>query len=132
MDTATLTSRRGGAARILIADDHALSRSGMRAMLAAEPDLAVIGEACDGAEALRLCRELRPDLVLMDLRMPVLDGLAATRALRDECPAVAVVVVTIYENPDHLSQAFRAGAAGYVLKDATLEQFVAAVRHALG
>ncbi len=106
-------------ARILIADDHALARAGLRAMLAPEPDLQVVGEARDGAEALRLCRALRPDLVLMDVRMPVLDGLAAARALKAEFPTVAVIVVTISENPDYLLQALRAGAAGYVLKDAT-------------
>lgn len=118
-------------ARILIVDDHELARSGMRAMLAPEPDLTVVGEARDGAEALRQCRELRPDLVLMDVRMPTLDGLAATRALKGEFPTIAVIVVTIYENPDYLLQALRAGAAGYVLKDATQQQLVTAIRQLL-
>ena len=120
-----------GAARILIVDDHELARAGLRAMLAPEPDLAVVGEARDGAEALRLCRELRPDLVLMDVRMPALDGLAATRALKAEFPGVAVIVVTIHENPDYLLQALKAGAAGYVLKDATQPQLVTAIRQLL-
>ena len=118
-------------ARLLLADDHALARAGLRAMLAPEPDLLVVGEARDGAEALRLCRALRPDLVLMDVRMPTLDGLAATRALTAEFPALPVIVVTIHEDPDYLLQALRAGAAGYVRKDATQPQLVAAVRQLL-
>jgi DNA-binding NarL/FixJ family response regulator len=118
-------------ARLLIVDDHALARVGLRAMLAPEPDLDVVGEAADGAEALALCRALRPDLVLMDVRMPNLDGLAATRALKAEFPTVAVIIVTIYENPDYLLQALKAGAAGYVLKDATQPQLVTAIRQLL-
>jgi DNA-binding NarL/FixJ family response regulator len=118
-------------ARILLVDDHALARAGLRAMLAPEHDLQVVGEAADGAAALRLCRELRPDLVLMDVRMPILDGIAATRALKAEFPTVAVIIVTISEHPDYLLQALRAGAAGYLLKDATQQQLAAAVRQAL-
>jgi DNA-binding NarL/FixJ family response regulator len=117
--------------RILIADDHALARAGLRAMLAPEPDFAIVGEAATGAEVLRLCAALRPDVVLLDLRMPDLDGLAATRAIRDAFPAIAVVVVTIYDRPDYLRQALQAGAAGYLLKDATQGQLAAAVRAAL-
>jgi DNA-binding NarL/FixJ family response regulator len=117
--------------RLLLADDHALARSGLRAMLAPEPDLEVVGEARDGAEALRLCRALRPDLVLLDVRMPVLDGIAATRALKAEFPTVAVIVVTIHENPDYLLQALRAGADGYVLKDTTQQQLVTIIRQRL-
>lgn len=119
------------AARILIVDDHELARAGLHAMLATEPDLTIVGEARDGAEALDRCRELQPDLVLMDVRMPTLDGLAATRALKAEFPSIAVIVVTIYENPDYLLQALRAGAAGYVLKDATQQQLVTAIRQLL-
>lgn len=73
-------------ARLIIADDHALLRSGIRSMLAGEPDLEVVGEAADGQEALELCRRLKPDLVLMDVRMPKMDGLAATRAIKRSCP----------------------------------------------
>jgi len=118
-------------ARILIADDHALARAGLGAMLALESDLAVVGEARDGAEALRLCRQLRPDLVLMDARMPGLDALAATRAIKAELPTIAVIVVTVHQDPDALLRALRAGAAGYVLKDATQPQLVAAIRQLL-
>ena len=106
-------------ARLVIADDHELARMGLRSMLAGEPDLEVVGEAATGREALTVCSRLRPDLVLMDVRMPELDGLAATEAVKAACPATSVIIVTLYEDPDYLLQAIRAGAAGYVLKDAT-------------
>lgn len=118
-------------ARLVIVDDHDLARAGLRAMLAAERDLVVIGEAANGQEALALCRRVAPDLVLMDVRMPVLDGLAATDAIKREFPAISVIIVTIYENPDYLFQALKAGVAGYVLKDATQREVVGAVRRVL-
>src|SRR5438067_520730 len=98
-------------ARIAIVDDHDLARAGLRSMLAQERDLLVVGEAGDGAEALALCRRLCPDLILMDVRMPGLDGLAATAAIKRENPATSVIIVTMYENPDYLVQALKAGAA---------------------
>jgi len=110
-----------GVARLIIADDHALVRSGMRSMLAGEAGLEVVGEAADGAEALELCRRLQPDLVLMDVRMPGMDGLAAARAIKEELPRTSVVMVTMQEDPDYLFEAVIAGAAGYVLKGATPE-----------
>ncbi len=119
-------------ARLMIADDHALVRGGMRAMLASDPDLEVVGEAADGEEALKLCRLHRPDLILMDVQMPKMDGLAATRAIKEESPEVIVLVVTAFEDPDYLLEAIRAGAAGYVLKDAPPKQLQGAVRSALG
>src|ERR687886_1768736 len=115
-------------ARIVIVDDHELARAGLRSMLAQERDLTVVGEASDGAQALALCRRLSPDLILMDVRMPGLDGLAATAALKQEYPATSVIIVTMYENPDYLGQALKAGAAGYLLKDATQREVVTAVR----
>jgi DNA-binding NarL/FixJ family response regulator len=118
-------------ARLIIADDHALLRSGIRSMLYGEPDLEVVGEAADGAEALELCRRLQPDLVLMDVRMPKMDGLAATRAIKEEFPRTSVVMVTMQEDPDYLFEAVIAGAAGYVLKGATPEQLTDAVRQVL-
>ena len=114
--------------RLVIAEDHYLVRSGFRNMLASEPDLTVVGEAENGREALELCRELRPDLVLMDVRMPQMDGLQATRAIKGELPATDVLVVTTHENPEYLLEALKAGAAGYVLKDAPKRQLVNVIR----
>ncbi|HLH23870.1 MAG TPA: response regulator transcription factor [Chloroflexota bacterium] len=118
-------------ARLVIADDHDLARAGLRSMLAGERGLAVVGEAANGREALALARRLQPDLVLMDVRMPEMDGLAATRAIKAECPRVSVVIVTMHENLDYLFEALKAGAAGYLLKDATQREVVSAVRQVL-
>jgi two-component system, NarL family, response regulator LiaR len=118
-------------ARLLIADDHDLVREGLLAVLEGEPDLQVVGEARNGKEAIEMARQLRPDLVLMDVRMPEMDGLAATRAIKEELPQTSVVMVTMHENPDYLLEAIRAGAAGYILKDAAGERLVEAVRRTL-
>ena len=122
---------RAEPARLLIADDHALVREGLRTMLQGEAGLQVIAEANDGKQALSLCRELSPDLVLMDVRMPVMDGLEATREIKREMPQTSVVMVTMHENPDYLFEAIKAGAAGYVLKDAPGERLLGAVRRTL-
>src|SRR5918998_2619365 len=118
-------------ARIFITDDHALIREGIQAMLESEPDLEVIGEATSGQEAVELCRELCPDLALMDVRMPVMDGLEATRKIKHECPETIVLMVTTYESSDYLFEAIKAGAAGYVLKNATKPQLSNAIRRTL-
>jgi DNA-binding NarL/FixJ family response regulator len=133
MATDPPTSRGSGAApaRLIIADDHDLARAGLRSMLAGERGLDIIGEAINGREAVSLCRRLQPDLVLMDVRMPEMDGLAATRAIKSECPGVSVIIVTMHENPDYLFEALKAGAAGYVLKDATQREVIGAVRQVL-
>jgi len=117
--------------QLIVADDHELAREGLRIMLASEPDIEIVGEAADGREALELCRRLHPDLVLMDARMPKMDGLAATRAIKTEDPATAILVLSTYENPDYLLEAVRAGATGYVIKYATKHDLVGAVRGAL-
>ena len=122
---------RAEAARIVVADDHQLVRSGVFRTLENEPDLEVVGEAANGREALELCRRLRPDLVLMDVRMPEMDGLEATRAVKEELPSIAVLFVTTYDNPDYLFEAFKAGAAGYVLKDAPKHQLLDSIRRVL-
>ena len=118
-------------ARLVIADDHDLVRNGIQRMLAGEPDLEVVGEATNGREAVTLCRRLRPDLVLMDVRMPEMDGLEATRRIKEEQPTTSVLVVTTHENPDYLLKALKAGAAGYILKDAPKRQLINAIRRVL-
>ena len=122
---------RTGPARLLLADDHDLVRDGFHRMLSREADLEVVGEAANGREAVALCRSLRPDLVLMDVRMPEMDGLEATRTIKAAQPEVSVLVVTTYENPDYLLEALKAGAAGYLLKDAPKKQLLTAVRRVL-
>jgi DNA-binding NarL/FixJ family response regulator len=121
-------STERGVVRVIIADDHELARTGLRGMLNGEPDLEVVGEASTGQQAVSLCRRLRPDVALLDVRMPELDGLAATRLIKQESPATSVVMVTMHENPEYLLEALKAGAAGYVLKDATHEEVLRTVR----
>ena len=118
-------------ARLLIAEDHALVREGLRAMLAGAEDLEVIGEAENGRVAVEMCRSLSPDLVLMDVRMPEMDGLEATRRIKEAQPRVSVLMVTTHQDPDYLLEAVRSGAAGYVLKEATKSRLLSAVRRVL-
>ncbi|MBI1297593.1 response regulator [bacterium] len=114
--------------RILIADDHAILRSGLRLLIDAQPNLQVIGEAGDGDEALALARELRPDLLLLDLSMPGGDGLGAIPKLRAEVPQVRILVLTMHDDATHLRQALDAGASGYVLKNAVDQELLMAIR----
>ena len=117
--------------RLVLADDHHLLRRGFRSLLSGEPGLEVVGEASTGLEAIELCRRLVPDLILMDVRMPEMDGITATRRIKDEQPGVSVLMVTMHENPDYLLEALDAGAAGYVLKDAPAERLINAVHRTL-
>jgi DNA-binding NarL/FixJ family response regulator len=121
----------GTPARILIADDHELIRDGFKHMLGYEKDLEVVGEASNGWDIVELCRRLKPDLVLMDVHMPKMDGLEATRAIKAEQPEVSVLIISTYSNPDYLLGAIEAGAAGYVLKDAPNRQLTNAMRRVL-
>jgi NarL family two-component system response regulator YdfI len=103
--------------RILIADDHLIIRQGLRLILETEPDFELIGEASDGAEAVRLCKDLSPAVVLMDLRMPGMDGLTAIERLRVEQPEIAVVILTTFNEDELMLKGLKAGARGYLLKD---------------
>ena len=116
------------AVRVLLADDQALVRGGFQMILDARPDIEVVGQAADGREALDLAARLRPDVVLMDIRMPVLDGLEATRRLVSSGSSSRVIVLTTYELDDTIFAALRAGASGFLLKDATPADLVDAVR----
>jgi DNA-binding NarL/FixJ family response regulator len=114
--------------RVLIADDQALVRAGFRMILEAHDDIDVVGEAGDGAEAIALARTQTPDVVLMDVRMPRLDGIAATRAIVGERPATRVLVLTTFDLDDYVYDAITAGASGFLLKDVGRDELVAAVR----
>jgi DNA-binding NarL/FixJ family response regulator len=114
--------------RLVIADDHPVVRDGLCAMLDTQSDIEVVGEATTGAEALDMVRSLRPDLVLMDLQMPELDGASATRRIRAEHEEVQVLVLTTYDTDADISRAVEAGATGYLLKDARREELFNAVR----
>jgi DNA-binding NarL/FixJ family response regulator len=114
--------------RILLADDHAVLRDGLRGLINRQPDMEVVGEAADGHAALKLARRLRPDLLLMDVSMPKLDGIAATRELKKSCPQVRVIAYTAHTSAVVLSQMRRAGAVGYVCKDVDPEEILTALR----
>jgi DNA-binding NarL/FixJ family response regulator len=116
--------------RVLLADDQSLVRAGFKALLDAQPDIEVAGEAADGEEALRTVRELRPDVVLMDIRMPLLDGLAATRRITDDdgLNDVKVVMLTTFELDEYVFEAIRSGASGFLVKDTEPEELLRAVR----
>ena len=114
--------------RVLLADDQALVRGGFRLILQAEPDIEVAGEAADGEQAVAAALQARPDVVLMDIRMPVLDGIEATRRLIPQLGATRVVMLTTFDLDDYVVDAFRAGASGFLLKTAPPSQLVAAIR----
>jgi DNA-binding NarL/FixJ family response regulator len=115
------------AVRVLVADDQALFREALVALLAVQPGIEVVGEAADGLEAVAAAARVQPDVVLMDLRMPVLDGVGATRQLRLDQPAVKVLALTTFDGDDEVFPALRAGAVGYLLKDVSTQRLVEAV-----
>ncbi len=131
MEAETPRAGARGIARLVIVDDHEVARAGLRSMLEREPDLEVVGEAVTGREAIALCRQLEPDVVLMDVRMPDVDGLSATQVIKARSPRTSVIVVTMHDNPDYLFEALKAGASGYILKDASQRELVRAVRQVI-
>jgi DNA-binding NarL/FixJ family response regulator len=118
----------GAVIRVLLADDHAMLRDGLKALLSASPDIHVAAEAGNGREAVRLALELRPDVMVMDLSMPDLNGIEAARLLRDKLPAVRVVILSMHSSSEHVFRALDAGAAGYLLKEAAGTELATAVR----
>ena len=116
-----------GPVRILLVDDHPIVRKGIASCLARHPHLAVVGEAADGLEALDKARELAPEIVLMDIDMPRMTGLAATEALRRQLPEIKVLILTIHNHPEYVLRIIEAGARGYVLKDAAPDELTRAI-----
>jgi DNA-binding NarL/FixJ family response regulator len=117
--------------KILLADDHGLFREGIAGLISAQPDLVVVGQASDGLEALSLARDLQPDLIVMDIHMPICDGLEATRLIRTEMPEARIVILTIHDEDEKLFAAIRAGASGYILKNTNSTDFLGGLRGAL-
>jgi NarL family two-component system response regulator LiaR len=116
--------------RVMLVDDHAVVRSGLAAFLFAYDDLELVAEAADGAEAVRLCERMRPDVILMDLLMPRMDGASATRAIREHYPHIQVLILTSFNENNLVQDALKAGAIGYLLKNVTAEELANAVRAA--
>lgn len=114
--------------RILLAEDHEMVRTGLRGLVDASPGMSVVGEARNGAEAVVKARDLKPDVLVMDVSMPVLDGASATEQLRKECPDVRVLALTAHDDRGHLTRLLQAGAAGYVLKRGAADELVRAIR----
>ncbi len=124
--------RPGEPIRVLVADDHALFRRGLTIVLEAEGDIEVVSEAADGEEAVSKVGELAPDVVLMDIRMPHLDGIEATRRIRQAFPMTRIIVLTVSDEEDDLLDAIKAGANGYLLKEVSIEEVADAVRAVMG
>lgn len=114
--------------RVLIADDHQVVREGLRAMLEDEEDIEVVGEAADGTQVLTMAKEIGPTVILMDIRMPEMDGLEATRHLRGLFPTVSVIMISVYDSDAYVVDAIRAGASGYILKDVSRDLLVHTIK----
>jgi DNA-binding NarL/FixJ family response regulator len=119
-------------ANVLLVDDHELFREGLAGLINAEPDLTVVGKASDGLEALTMARDLQPDLIVMDINMPICDGLEATHLIRQALPEVSILMLTVHAQDEKLFAAIKAGANGYLLKDTNSVEFLRGVRGALG
>jgi len=114
--------------RILLADDHTILRSGIRAILEDEPGFVVVGEAENGRSAVTMACQVEPDVVIMDIAMPLLNGLEATRQIKRQCPGVRVLILTMHDNEEYIRQVLEAGAMGYILKDAAAKELINAIR----
>ena len=121
---------RAGRIRVLLADDHAVVRAGIRSLLDSESDVQVVGEAEDGVEAVALTERLQPDVVVMDISMPKINGIAATRRIHRQSPSIGVVALTMHDNEAYFYEMLRAGGSGYVLKDAPPGELLQAIRSA--
>lgn len=114
--------------RVLIVDDHALVREGLRALLEAQPDIEVVGEATNGEEAVNKTREIQPDIILMDITMPVMNGLEATRHIRQDNPEVKILILTMHESDDYFFKILEAGASGYFIKGGSSRELISALQ----
>ena len=117
--------------RVMLVDDHSVVRSGLNAMLSAEDDLELAGEAADGSEAVRLAERVKPDVILMDLLMPVMDGVAATKAIHDRFPDIRIIILTSFKEREQVDGALKAGAMSYLLKTVSASELVSAIRGAM-
>ena len=116
--------------RVMLVDDHTVVRSGLGAVLMAYDDMELVGEASDGEEAVRVCERTRPDVILMDLLMPKMDGVAATQAILKACPQMKIIALTSFKEKEYVEGALKAGATGYLLKNVSAEELVSAIRKA--
>lgn len=114
--------------RILLADDHTIVREGIRSLLEEESDMTVVGEASDGHSAIRMAFQLKPDVILMDIAMPLLNGLEATRKIKDDLPDIKILILTMHENEEYIRRVLASGAMGYILKDAAARDLLGAIR----
>jgi len=117
--------------RVMLVDDHTVVRSGLGAVLSSSEDMLLVGEASDGEEAVRVCQRVGPDVILMDLLMPKMDGVAATKAILAACPQIKIIALTSFKEKEYVEGALKAGATGYLLKNVSAEELVAAIRRAV-
>jgi len=117
--------------RVVIAEDHTLFREGLKALLSLEPEFEVVGEAADGYHAIQSAKELKPDLILLDISMPRVDGMAAIKEIKRVCPEAKILILTVHKTEEHVLETLKSGASGYVLKDASHEEFLLAMKSVL-
>ena len=117
--------------RVVIAEDHTLFREGLKALLSLEPEFEVVGEAADGYQAIQSAKELKPDLILLDISMPRVDGMAAIKEIKRVCPEAKILILTVHKTEEHVLETLKSGASGYVLKDASHEEFLLAMKSVL-